>query len=118
MPDKRQPPRTTSIRTQTCKPPRGYVSRPQGRDRVIYKKTAAPVDRKHRSRLACGLEVRGFMTPRMIKLERTNEVCDKSGAGGGPQESRPPIGLEPSAREHDTSDRVGDNRDPDRTARQ
>ena len=49
------------------------------------------------------------MTPRVIELERANEMRNKSGAASGPSQTSPPIAVRLSAREQDTPDRVGQN---------
>lgn len=48
------------------------------------------------------------MTPRVIKIERANEMRDESRATDSPHESRPPIEIVASTRqrEHDESDCV------------
>src|SRR5215211_4915949 len=111
MPDQRRHPWAATIRTHSRKPPPHHIGRPQGHNRVVYKQTTAPVDRKHFRRLTCSVDVGGLMTPRVIKLECTNKVCNKSEATCGPCQPSPPIGIGPPAcsREHDTPDRVGDN---------
>lgn len=58
------------------------------------------------------------MAPRVIKLERANEVGNEGGASDGPSQPSPSIEIRLSkrSREHDTSDRVGKDRHPNRAA--